>query len=183
MSRRFLRSRQGPELPIFKVRLDDYALDQDRPFSSVVLQCADSVTVIPITTTREIILVRQFRFGIQDYSLEIPGGFVDDQEAIQVAAARELNEETGYTSPQWIYLGWVYANPVFMTARLHVYLALEAQATGAMHLDAAEDVHLQPMDLDSFLAQSSELIKHPHTLSAIYLFHQYAATHPLWPKV
>lgn len=179
--RRFIYSRPGPKLPIFEVRLDEYLLHGQEKFTSIVLESADSVTITPVTSAREIVLVRQYRFGIQDYSLEVPGGFVDAHEDLQVAAARELREETGYSARQWIYLGWVFANPVFMTARLHNFLALDALPSSAMQLDAAEDVQLEILPLDTVLAQSSLLIKHPHTLSALYLFQQYLSTHPIWP--
>lgn len=183
MSRQYLGSKPGPRLPIFNVRMDEYLLHDQHRFTSVVLESADSVTVTAVTRSREIILVRQYRFGIRDYSLEIPGGFVDEHEDLQVAAARELREESGYTATRWIYLGWVYANPVFMTARLHNFLALDASQTETMRLDPAEDVTVELMPFDQFLPQSSSLVRHPHTLSALYLLHQHLAVHPLlWPK-
>ncbi len=63
----------------------------------VVMTAPDWVNVIALTPDFQLVLVRQFRFGIDDFSLEIPGGVMERGEDALVAAQRELSEETGYT--------------------------------------------------------------------------------------
>ena len=58
----------------------------------------DWINVIPMTADGQVLFVRQYRFGIEDFTLEIPGGMCDPGEAPQDAARRELREETGYES-------------------------------------------------------------------------------------
>jgi 8-oxo-dGTP pyrophosphatase MutT (NUDIX family) len=90
-----------------------------------VLECPDWCNVIALTSSGDVVLVRQFRFGTWADTLEIPGGMVDPGETPAQAAARELAEETGYTARELIPLGWVHPNPAFQENRCHTFLALD----------------------------------------------------------
>ena len=111
-----------------------------------LIEAVDWVNVIALTTDQRVVLIRQFRPGADEVCLEIPGGMVDPGEAPEVAAARELAEETGYTSARWERLGVVSPNPAIMTNRLHSYLAHDC-APGAQHLEGSEviDVETAPL--------------------------------------
>mgnify|MGYP003388420512 FL=1 len=69
------------------------------------LKIPDSSVILPITKANEFIIIKQFRESLDDYSLELPAGFIEDNETPEEAAKRELLEETGYTSNELIYLG------------------------------------------------------------------------------
>src|SRR5215467_3681217 len=69
---------------------------QNRGKTFVKLRAAPWVNVIAITPEQRIVLVKQFRHGIDRVTLEIPAGLVAKRESSQQAAARELREETGY---------------------------------------------------------------------------------------
>ena len=75
----------------------------------------------------ELILVEQYRHGVDNITLEIPGGAVDKGEKSLDAAKRELLEETGHTSSEWVSLGEVQANPAFMTNTCATFLALNCK--------------------------------------------------------
>ena len=62
----------------------------------ITLDAPDWVNIIPITSHNKVVFVEQFRYGIENTTLEIPGGMVDSGESNQIAAERELVEETGY---------------------------------------------------------------------------------------
>ncbi len=70
-----------------------------------VLNIPDSSVILPITENNEFIIIKQFRESLDNYSLELPAGFIDENETPQQAAERELFEETGYISKEFIYLG------------------------------------------------------------------------------
>ena len=78
------------------------------PRTFTVLDGVDWINVIAVTKDQQIVLVKQFRHGIEALTLEIPGGAVDPGEAHQSAAVRELREETGYTSERWEHIGTVH---------------------------------------------------------------------------
>lgn len=103
-----------------------------------LIECVDWVNVIAVTRTGDIVLVRQYRVGTERVSLEIPGGMVDAGEDPAAAAARELEEETGYTSQRWSHLGTVSPNPALQANKLHSYLALDAERTSSPKPDGGE---------------------------------------------
>lgn len=65
----------------------------------------DGVIILAMTSDEEIILVRQFRLSLNQYTLELPSGFIKDNELPQDAAMRELTEETGYVCESMELLG------------------------------------------------------------------------------
>ncbi len=70
-----------------------------------VLNIPDSSVILPITKNNEFIIIKQFRESLDNYSLELPAGFIDENETPKQAAERELFEETGYISKEFVYLG------------------------------------------------------------------------------
>src|SRR5262245_49723816 len=77
----------------------------------VVIDSRDWCNVVPITAGGDVVLVKQFRFGSREVSLELPGGIVDDGEDPAASAARELEEETGYRAGRIVRLGTYRPNP------------------------------------------------------------------------
>lgn len=106
-----------------------------------LLRAPDWVTVIaPISFrgTESFLMVKQFRHGSSQLTMEFIAGIVETGEPPQAAAARELKEETGYEANEWILLGAVNPNPAFMTNLSYTYLALNAAQTDTQHLDPLE---------------------------------------------
>lgn len=85
---------------------------------------ADSwVNVVATTPRGEVVMVRQWRHGASRVTLEIPGGLIDPGEPPELAAARELLEETGFAAPSVRSLGVANPNPAIFGNRVHTYLA------------------------------------------------------------
>jgi len=103
-----------------------------------LLLCVDWVNVIALTPDDRVVLVRQYRAGTDEVSIEIPGGMVDDGESAEQAARRELEEETGFTAPRWLQLGTAKPNPAIQSNVLWSYLALDAMQTSGQRLDTSE---------------------------------------------
>jgi len=82
-----------------------------------VVEAPDWINVIPLTDDGRVVLVKQYRFGIEGFTLEIPGGMCDGAEPPLDAARRELREETGYEARELVPLGWVHPNPAVQTNR------------------------------------------------------------------
>ena len=70
-----------------------------------VMDAPTWVNVIPITKDQKVVMIKQYRFGSQEISLEIPGGMVDAGENVFSAATREMKEETGYESNEIYSIG------------------------------------------------------------------------------
>ncbi len=140
-----------------------------------VLESPDWVNVIPLTPEGNVVLIRQFRHGTEDVTLEIPGGMVDAADGDPaVSAGRELREETGYVPEAIIHLGSVAPNPAFLNNRCHSYLALNARPVAEVTLDGAEDIAFEEVPLTAIpdLIRAGA-ITHSLTVAAFYYLERY----------
>lgn len=133
----------------FRLRVDECELPDGRVMPKYfVMDFADWVNVVPITADGQIILVDQYRHGAGQNFLEIPGGSLNtNSENPQVAGARELREETGYVSSEWIDCGPHFPNPALQSNRMHTFVALNCTLAGKPELDPFEDLTLRLMPL------------------------------------
>jgi len=145
-----------------------------------IVQCSNWVNIIAITGDQKIVLVKQYRHGTDSFTMEIPGGAINHLEDDLIAAKRELEEETGYTSDNWVALGKIDVNPAFMTNSCATYLAIDAQKTTEQNLDPFEEitVHLEELKSIHDLVARGE-ITHSLVIAAFYLyFSSYALRRP-----
>jgi ADP-ribose pyrophosphatase len=112
----------------------------DRVHEYVRVRAPDWVNVVAITTGGDLVLVEQFRHGIDETTLEVPGGAVDPGESPEAAALRELREETGYGGGRVVPMGWVWANPAIQDNRTWLFAALDLSRVGEPQPDPTERV-------------------------------------------
>lgn len=143
-----LKSERIADCKVFSVNKNISCVAGKEPLPAhafYVLHPADWVNVIPITAAGEVLLIKQFRHGICDVTLEIPGGMVDQEDSDSMAAAmRELREETGYTSQEVILLGRNHPNPAIQSNVCHTYLALNCESRFKPQFDSNEYVEICP---------------------------------------
>ncbi len=143
-----------------------------KDYDFYVIKSPEWVNVIPLTPADEVVLIRQYRHGIQDIALEIPGGLVDPGDSPLAAAGRELYEETGYRGEEMISLGSVHPNPAIQDNRCHTFLARNAVFSGSRELDEKEDIEvvLKPLDEIPHLIKSGA-ITHSLVITAFYRYY------------
>ena len=144
------------------VRIDKCELPNSMTIDGFVLEYADWVTVLALTRQQEVVLVRQYRHGAQKVILELPGGAMETKdESPMHSARRELLEETGYTSDNFIQIGCVSPNPANQTNLIYSFLALDAEKVDSQHLDEAEDIEvvLEPLEEVIRMAKTGELLQ------------------------
>lgn len=129
---------------IFSVYHKKYHLHpKDVEDTFATIDTSNWINVIPITEEGKIILIRQFRHGIEGTTVEIPGGGIDtDDENPLEAAVRELQEETGYLARSWKYLGCVTPNPAIFNNYCYTYLARGLERKGGNSGDKMEYIEV-----------------------------------------
>jgi ADP-ribose pyrophosphatase len=157
---------------IFSIREDLYRLPRNRqeaPF--YILESNDWVNVIAMTEVGKVVLIKQFRFGIERETLEIPGGIVDTGFTSLEAGQKELLEETGYASEHWDYLGFVHPNPAFLNNRCHSFLAREVKRVADVNLEESEEIEVLQVPIVEIKGLIGKgIISHSLVICAFHLY-------------
>ena len=108
---------------VFRVTEDNALLENGCEVKREVVHHNGGVTVIPVTDENEIIMVKQYRYGVKRALLEIPAGKLKKGESHYDCGKRELLEETGCTCKEYKYLGEIAPTPAYVSEIIHMYLA------------------------------------------------------------
>lgn len=155
--------------PFPKFRMDTCELPSGKNYKAFVLEFDSWANVVALTKHNEVVLVKQYRHGVQEISLELPGGVVDSGEDPLEGAKRELMEETGYSAGNIIEVGRLYPNPAIQQNTLFCYLATDVEWVGEQHLDEAEEIEVQLIPLDELIEMARQG-KFLHALNVAVLF-------------
>jgi 8-oxo-dGTP pyrophosphatase MutT (NUDIX family) len=157
----------------FTARQDAYQLVSGKIVDPYfVVELPESATAMAVTADNQILLVQQYRHPVQQYSIELPGGFIDANENPEHAIKRELLEETGYEFNEVFYLGTTAANPGVLNNFTKLFLATGGKKVKAQELDANEeiDIMLKPIEEVKQMLSNSEFIQSMHALCLFYGF-------------
>lgn len=167
-----IRSSTGPSFRVFSVRTDTVVSPRTgREHDFYIIESRDWVNVIPLTSDHEIVMVKQYRHGSREVTLEIPGGLVDPGDTPETAASRELLEETGYQAEEWVKLGVVNPNPAIFNNRCYTFLAQNVRKVCEPTPDQTEDIEalLVPIrDIPELIRQGQ--IDHAIVVNAFGLY-------------
>lgn len=114
-----------------------------------------SVQVFAITSDERVLCVKQYRPGIEQINLEIPGGGLDEGEDPAKAAARELVEETGYAGSPPVFLAALNYSP-YSTGIRHMYMITDCHKVAELDLDPNEFLEVLEIPLEKFRLLMSE---------------------------
>jgi len=148
------------ETPIFRLREDRSTHPETGHTGTYyVLENPDWVNMVPVTREGKILLVRQWRHGTASVELELPAGMVEPGEAPEVAAARELLEETGFAADRVTRLGSVRPNCAYQNNTCTSVLLEGCHRAGTTSFDPGEDIEYLLVDPDQLpeLVRSGEL--------------------------
>jgi ADP-ribose pyrophosphatase len=134
-----------------------------------VIHVRNWCNVVAFTRERQLILVRQFRFGTQCVTLELPGGVIEPSEPAVTAAARELEEETGFRASELTCIGKAHPNPALQGNVLECFLATDCVKIHTGQPDEGEDLEVLLLDRDALaMALQSGAISHALALTALF---------------
>jgi ADP-ribose pyrophosphatase len=154
---------------VIKLYKDEVELPDGNKSTREIVKHPGAVAVLAINSEGKIIMVEQFRKALERPLLEIPAGKIEGNEAPELTAKRELEEETGYISDEIKLLYSFYTSPGFADEIVHLYeakncLKLEDSAT----LDDDEFVDLIEISLDEAKKLINDgMIKDAKTIIAI----------------
>lgn len=141
----------------------------DKRGTFVRIDSPDWVNVVALTPERSLVLIEQFRHGVDELTLEVPGGMVDPGESAEAAARRELEEETGFVSASWTQIGFVHPNPAIQSNGTTTFLALDARRAAAPRFDGTERCRLVLADWqDALELVERGLITHALVVNALF---------------
>ena len=168
---KLLNETDGPKHHFLNLHYQRYEkLSSKEGIDILVVSSANAANVIPITSDLDVILVKQYRFGIQQETLEIPGGLVEQGEDVLKGIKRELIEETGHSGTKWKHLGTLPFNPVYHKNYIHHYIAENVSETHETNFDLGEHIEIVKMPLPQVLHKVKRgQLAHPHTISAFML--------------
>lgn len=134
-----------------------------------VLEYPDWVNVTALTKEGQMVMIRQYRHGLQRTDFELCAGVIEVGEDSLEAARRELLEETGFGGGEWRLLCRVAPNPSTQTNYTYCYLALGVEPLQPQQLDGAEDISVHLLDQQDVL----NMLRHDKIIQALMVS-------PLW---
>lgn len=113
-----------------------------------------AAAVVPVDPEGNVVMVRQYRYAVDGWLLEIPAGKLDAPgEDPRVCAERELLEETGYRADRISALGAIWVSPGFTDEQIALFLAEDLTA-GEQQLEADEVLHVERVPLADAIEQA-----------------------------
>ena len=168
-------SKQVADCRVFKVRQDFSERESDgKDGNFFVIEAPNWINIVALTKDEKVVLVKQFRQGTQEITLEFPSGMIDDGEEPLTAAKRELLEETGFSSENIILIGKSNPNPAIQNNTMFHYLAVDCEKTSETSFDEHESLVTKMLPLGEIddLIKSGK-IKHSLAIAAFQFFSIY----------
>ncbi len=128
------------------------------------------VNAFALTKEGEVIMVKQYRHGIEQVCIELPGGVVEENETPEDAVRRELLEETGYSFEIFDYLGKVCANPSTTNNFTYMFLATGGKKISEQKLDANEELNVEIYSIDAVkqMIKENKIMQSLHVNGIMY---------------
>jgi ADP-ribose pyrophosphatase len=135
---------------VVNLLVDTISLKSGRTAIREVVQHPGGVVAVPLMDNGDILLVRQYRYPLQKYILELPAGKLDSNQSPLDTIRRELEEEAGYRATTWSYESTFYTSPGFSNELLHLFLARDL-TPAAQRLEEDEHITVETYSLEQCL--------------------------------
>lgn len=170
MKEKTISSRRIFSGKLISLKSDKVKIGKDKTGTREVVLHGGAVAIFPVLNNGKIVFVRQFRYAVGKFTLEIPAGTLKKNENPLSCAKRELKEETGYIAGRITKMVSFYTTPGFSNEILHIYLANNLKA-GKTEPEWDENVKTEYVSLTKAVKMiKCGLIKDGKTIIAVLMY-------------
>ena len=170
MSERFAYNELVFDGKVMQVRKVGVKMPDGRVVQRDLAHYAGAAVILPVLADGSVVLIRNYRFAIDEWLYELPAGMLEPNEDPAVCAARELTEETGYTAGRIEKLGQFYTGPGTTDEVMHAFLA-EDLTDGPQQLETYEQIEVDVRPDDEVRARVADgRIHDAKTIAALGLY-------------
>lgn len=160
---------------IISLQVDTVELSDGRTATREIVRHPGASAVLALLDGK-LLVVEQYRKPMDIFQIEIPAGKLDGDEDPALAAARELEEETGYRAKSLKLISAFYTSPGFADEKLYLYFTDELEK-GVQNPDEDEDLYVEAVTLEQAEAYMAEgRISDAKTILAVYAWKLYLQT-------
>ena len=154
--------------PYFSVRAAEVTLPNKEQSVYYVMEKNPCVFIVPITKEGEIIMIRQYRYAVDDWCWEVPAGGKKDHHSLEETAREELLEEIGGVAESIAHLGMFYLSCGTTNEAAHLFVATNV-TLGQHHHEPMEviEIHRKPIAEALELAKSGKVMDGPSALALL----------------
>lgn len=157
---------------IISLRLDTLMHPNGEQTTREVVEHNGGVVIACQPSADKVILIKQYRYPMDEELIELPAGRIDQNEDPFLAAKRELTEETGYEAASWQELAQMYSAPGFCNELLYLYKAADLKFVGK-NLDPDEETEVLIVSLtEAWELVQSGRIRDAKTIAGLGLLRQ-----------
>ncbi len=156
---------------VVDVFYDDVELSNGTKAIREVVAHKEGATVVAVNEKKELLLVSQNRYPVNQDVVELPAGLIDEGETPIEAAKRELKEETGYVANEWEHLTSMHSSPGWTDEKVHIFAAKDLQHVSEQQLDGDEILIYYKEPLDDVLDKINKgVITDAKTIIGVLLY-------------
>jgi ADP-ribose pyrophosphatase len=161
----------GSKLTLEVHHLEDQ--DTGRRFKREVVVHPGAVVILPLLDAETVLLIKNYRYTVARYLLELPAGTLEPKEPPLNCAGRELQEETGYLAKKLTPMSSFYASPGILTEKMYIFVATDLVKT-IQDLDESEEIQVVPVKWDQAIEMiQTGQIEDSKTIATLLMYHQF----------
>ena len=133
------------ENKMLRLRQDEVEVEDGKKSDYAYLERDEAVIVVPVTRAGEIVLVKQYRYPVDEWCLEVPAGGTHDSgdAALEEVARKELREEVGGTAKSLTYVTFFFSANALTNEKCHVYLAEGVELAKKPKTESTESIEIE----------------------------------------